>query len=345
MATPKPSEQCVGGADLSAPTEPVRKFVEREEVLSSYPCSTELLNGRDYREQYNGPQLDTNISEDPSEQAPLLEEGHLATSSQHHDAEQYDPDSALQQKVSTVGSSQTQGTNETLTGFIEVVTKAATELCTAKEAEVSEVKRQYEQCHTQVIEYYEGEIERLKTEIEHLESENKLIDSSHKLEIDHLKKSHKRETASMQEAMQSQAQQLRTSETVRKKKEEELAELRSKYHEKLMECKDLRAQLAEKEGELSELESRITEAEREAEVTTASPKVRPRVRRQSKRVALKEAQGMLQTFQEIRNLMHQLCEGRDEQEFIHIRKQLQKKITDLKASARCRKSDSWPPSN
>ena len=242
-------------------------------------------------------------------------------------------------------SSETQGTNETLKGFIEVVTKAATELCTAKEAEVSEVKRKYEQCHAEVMEYYQGEIKRLEAEIEHLESENKLIESSHKLEIDHLKKSHERETASVQEAMKSQAQQLRTSEAVRKKKEEELAELRSKYHEKLMECKDLRAQLTEKEGELSELESKITEAEREAEVTTASPKVRPRVRQKSKKVALNEAQGMLQTFQEIHNLMHQLCEGRDEQELVHIMKQLKKKVTELKTSARRKKSDSWPPSN
>jgi len=238
-------------------------------------------------------------------------------------------------------SSETQGTNETLKGFIEVVTKAATELCTAKEADVSEVKRKYEKCHAEVVEHYEDEIKRLEAEIEHLESENKLIDSSHKLEIDHLKKSHKREKASFQEAMQSQEQQLRTSEAVRKKKEEELAELRSKYHEKQLECKDLRVQLTEKE-ELSELESRIKEAEREAEGTTVPPNVSSKVRSETKKFALKEVKGMLKMCQEIHSLMHQLCEGRDEQELTHIREQLKRKVTDLKSSARRRKSISWP---
>jgi len=237
-------------------------------------------------------------------------------------------------------SSETQGTNETLKGFIEVVTKAATELCTAKEAEVSEVKRKYEQCRAEVMEYYQGEIKRLEAEIEHLESENKLIESSHKLEIDHLKSSHERETASMQEAMQSQTQQLRASEAVRKKKEEELTELRSRYHEKLVECDNLRAQLTEKEDELSELKSRIKEAEREAGGTSVSPKIRPKLRPETKKFVLKEVEGMLQTFQDIHNLMHQLCEGRDEQELTHIKKQLERKVTGLKASERRRKSSS-----
>ena len=239
-------------------------------------------------------------------------------------------------------SSETQGMNETLKGFIEAVTKAATELCTAKEAEVSEVKRKYEQCHAEVMEYYQGEIKRLEAEIEHLESENKLIESSHKLEIDHLKKSHERETASVQEAMQSQAQQLRTSEAVRKKKEEELTELRRKYYEKQLECKDLRAQLAEREGELSELDSRIAEAERKAEVTAVPPKVSSKVRPETKKFALKGVKGTLKMCQEIHSLMHQLCEGRDEQELTHIREQLKRKVTDLKSSARGRKSFSWP---
>jgi len=228
-------------------------------------------------------------------------------------------------------SSETQGTNETLKGFIEVVTKAATELCTAKEAEVSEVKRQYEQCHTQVIEYYEGKIKQLETEIERSEHENKLI-----------QRSREKEKASFQEAMQSQVQQLRTSEAVRKKKEDELTELRKKYHEKQLECKDLRAQLTEKEGELSELESRITEAEREAQVSKVTPKVSSKVRSETKKFALKEVKGTLKMCQEIHSLMHQLCEGRDEQELTHIREQLKRKVTDLKSSARRRKSISWP---
>jgi len=228
-------------------------------------------------------------------------------------------------------SSETQGTNETLKGFIEVVTKAATELCTAKEAEVSEVKRKYEQCRAEVMEYYQGEIKRLEDEIERSESENELI-----------RRSREREKASFQEAMQSQEQQLRTSEAVRKKKEEELTELRSKYHEKQLECKDLMEQLAEREGELSELDSRIVEAEREVEVTAVPPKVSSKVRPETKKFALKEVKGTLKMCQEIHSLMHQLCEGRDEQELTHIREQLKRKVTDLKSSARRRKSISWP---
>ena len=142
--------------------------------------------------------------------------------------------------------------------------------------------------------------------------------------------------------MQSQEQQLRTSEAVRKKKEEELTELRSKYHEKQLECKDLRVQLAEREGELSELDSRIAEAEREVEVTAIPPKVSSKVRPETKKFALKEVKGTLKTCQEIHSLMHQLCEGRDEQELTHIREQLKRKVTDLKSSARRRKSISWP---
>ena len=339
----KKSEQC-DDTDLSLPSVPVRKLTEiREEVLSGHPCSTDLPNGRDLRGQY-GPQSDTNKDEDLTEQAPIPETADLATPSEHHIAEQYDP--PLQQVFTGPGRKVTDGT---LNRFFKIVTKAANELCTEKEAEVAEVKRQYEQCHAEVVEHYEHEIKRLEAEIEHLESENKLIESSRKLEIDHLKKSHEREKASFQEAMQSQEQQLRTSEAVRKKKEEELAELRGKYHKKQLECTDLREQLAEKEGELRELEIRLTEAERESEGTTAPrkvpPKSPPRVRPETKIFALQEVKEMLQTFQGIRSLMHQLCEGKDELELTRIRKQLKRKVTDLKASARRRKSDSWPPSN
>ena len=135
--------------------------------------------------------------------------------SQRHATEQCDP--ALQRKISTGESGGAQGMNETLKGFIEVVTKAATELCSDKKAEVAEVKRQYQQRHAQVVGYYEDEIKRLEAEIELSETENKLIQSSHKREVGHLKRSHERETASFREAMQSQAQQLKTSEAVRKK--------------------------------------------------------------------------------------------------------------------------------
>jgi len=255
------SEQC-DDTDLSLPNAPVRRI--GEEGLSSHPCSTDFPDGRGFRGQY-GPQSNTNRDEDPTEQAPILESADLATPSQHHITEQYDP--SLQQVSNGPGHKVTDGT---LNRFFKTVTEAANELCTEKEAEVAEVKRQYEQCHAEVVERYENENKRLEAKIKHLESENKVIESFHKLEIDHLKKSHKRETASMQEAMQSQAQQLRTSEAVRKKKEEELTELRRKYHEKQLECTDLRARLTKKEGELRELESRITEAEREAEGTTAS---------------------------------------------------------------------------
>ena len=251
----KKSEQCDD-------TDPVRKI--GEEVLSNHPCNTDFPNGRGFRGQY-GPQSDTNRDEDLPEQAPIPETADLATPSQHHITEQYDP--SLQQVSTGAGHKVTDGTQNR---FFKTVTKAANELCTEKEAEVAEVKRQYEQCHAEVVEHYENESKRLEAKIKYLESENKVIESFHKLEIDHLKKSHKRETASMQEAMQSQAQQLRTSEAVRKKKEEELTELRRKYYEKQLECTDLRARLTEKEGELRELESRITEAGREAEGTTAS---------------------------------------------------------------------------
>ena len=224
----KKSEQCDGDADLPVPA---RRF----DVSSSYPCSTDLPNGRALRGQF-GPQQDTNGNEGLTEQVPLRETGSVF----------YDGSVGVGVKPlpAQLGESESDEELRRVNRFTIAVREV--------KADCDKGLTKMEQEYDGMREYYKGQLQSTEQVCKSLERELELSKSAHQ-----------KETGDLREDMLYMVRQCRQQDQVLRQKDSELLEQDRSLREKDSELLEQDRSLREKDSELLERDRSLREKDSE----------------------------------------------------------------------------------